>query len=238
MSDTVIEGVLVPADAQREIEEAKMLPYKYQSFAIATGEQYTSAAAVLREVKTRAKALDDWRKSITKPMDEAKARVMALFKLPIEALAQAESSIKGAILAWDREQDRIRKAEEARLLEERRKEQERLAQLAQAAQQAVDKERQDKNNARINAIKAAVFEKRALAAAAAPLAVPPPAPKAAGVSTRQVWKFEVEDFSKLPDSFKLANTEMLGQVARSTKGKMEVPGVRFYVEDVVVGRQL
>ena len=62
---------------------------------------------------------------------------------------------------------------------------------------------------------------------------PPPAPtiirtESATVSGRDNWKARVLDFKIIPDEYKLPNEQMLNALARSTKGKAQVPGVEFF----------
>jgi len=58
----------------------------------------------------------------------------------------------------------------------------------------------------------------------------------AGVAQKLVYKFRVVDFVALPDTYKLANEVLLGQIARSDKDKAKVPGVEFYSESVLAAR--
>jgi hypothetical protein len=51
-----------------------------------------------------------------------------------------------------------------------------------------------------------------------------------GPARRVNWKYKVVDFAKLPDKFKIENSKMLGETARSHKDKAEVPGVKFWSE--------
>jgi hypothetical protein len=51
-----------------------------------------------------------------------------------------------------------------------------------------------------------------------------------GPARRVNWKYKVVDFKALPDKFKIENSKMLGETARSHKDKAEVPGVKFWSE--------
>jgi hypothetical protein len=95
-------------------------------FTIDSPELYQAAAEDLRKVKTLAKQVEDTRVSITGPLHQAKQAVDNLFKGPTQFLQQAESALKGAMLAWDQEQERIRREAERRAEEQRRAEQQRL----------------------------------------------------------------------------------------------------------------
>jgi len=55
-------------------------------------------------------------------------------------------------------------------------------------------------------------------------------PKADMRLYRKVWKFEVTDFAKLPDQYKMPNDSAIGQVVRALKEKTKIPGVRIWQE--------
>ena len=57
-------------------------------------EMYALAADELKSITARRKKIEELRFSITRPMDEAKSRVMAMFSGPTEALTRAEGKIK------------------------------------------------------------------------------------------------------------------------------------------------
>ena len=48
------------------------------------------------------------------------------------------------------------------------------------------------------------------------------------LGTAKIWKFEVVDFSLLPDRFKMENAALIGKVVRA--GEREIPGVRIWEE--------
>lgn len=47
----------------------------------------------------------------------------------------------------------------------------------------------------------------------------------------KIWKFEVIDFSLLPDRFKMENATLIGKVVRA--GEREIPGVKIWSEDTL-----
>src|SRR3990167_398270 len=97
-----------------------------EQFEIVTQDQYVGSADLLKQIKKRASDLDDLRKSLTRPLDEAKTRIMDLFRPAGDRLAQAEQTLKNAMIVFTREQERIRREEEALAREEAAKETERL----------------------------------------------------------------------------------------------------------------
>ena len=54
--------------------------------------------------------------------------------------------------------------------------------------------------------------------------------KAEAPSVREVWRFEIEDVSKLPSQFLIPDEKAIGAVVRSQKGNAKIPGVKVFVE--------
>lgn len=112
-----------------------------QDFTVDSPETYGLAADELKAIKQRANALEEQRTAITGPINKALKAINDLFRGPSEMLSQAERLLKGKMLAWDQEQERIaaearRKAEEAAAAERRRLEAEAAERQRQAEEQA------------------------------------------------------------------------------------------------------
>lgn len=218
-------------------ELSKATQIAEQAYAVAvevqidSTEMYELAGSELRTIATRKKQIEDLRFSITRPMDEAKKRVMDLFRVPLERLEDAEKLVRGGMVTFQRaERD---KAEQARREAEEaaRIERERLA----AEQRAAEESARQAREAAEAAAKAGDAEAAALAAEEAaraeaeaehaqftaelaeiaPVTLPAvEQPKAAGISTRQTWKAEVADFAALViaagEAAKNGDTTLLG----------------------------
>lgn len=185
-------------------------------------EMYGLAAEELKAIKSKARDLDEMRKSMTRPLDDAKKRIMDFFNKPLSFLTEAESLIKRSMLTYDREQERKRKEEEDRLRAAARAEQERLQKEAEekAAQLAAEGKTE-----------------QAIEAAVVPV-VPLPTvhveqPKVAGISRRQNWKARIVDQMKVPRQFLTVDEKALNAYAKATKGEVPVDGVEFYAEDII-----
>ena len=74
----VTETLEIPAQAKQLIEETEIVVAQAQTFAIATMTDYQLAGEELKTIKGQMKELGDLRKSMTRPLDEAKKRIMAL----------------------------------------------------------------------------------------------------------------------------------------------------------------
>lgn len=186
------------------------------SYAVVTAADYQVAGEELKRVKDAQKKLDELRRGMTRPLDAAKKAIMDFFRGPEEKLARAEAGIKRAMLTYSQAEEKKRREAQARAEEAARKERERLE--AQAAKAA----------AAGKVEKAAILE-QAAAATVAPIAVPEPA-KVAGVSMREVWKFEVVDPAAVPREFLVVDEKKIGAIVKALKGDTNIAGIRVYVE--------
>ena len=261
-------ATLAPETAQQALQVA-------QSYVIDDDDMYAAAGEELRTIVTRSRQLEELRKSITAPMDEAKRRVMDFFRVPLERLQEAERVLKLGMGTYQREQaakaEAARRAAEA-AAERQRQEQQRLDNERRAAEAAAQAERdrlaadaQAKMQQAIDTgdAKTMAEAEQAMAAAAsvqaalpevptqlpempAPTPVVPLVPRAAGVSTRTVWKARVVDKSAFIraaagrpeiEALLIVNEAALGQFAKATAGKAPLAGVTFYDEPVVAVRR-
>jgi len=216
--------------AQQANDASVELMAKAEAFSIATPEQFQASGDLLREIKTRQKAVAATRTGITKPMDAAKKRVMDIFKPVAVRLVAAEQTIKGAMLTFTQAEDARRREEQAARDEVARKERERLERRAADARTGGHDEKAD------------VLEQNA-ARSIAPQAEEPT--KAEGVHTVTTWHAEVVDLEALIKSvaagetgviFLQADMTMLNESARTLKGAFTVPGVRAVAEESVSAR--
>lgn len=226
------------AIANVEQAEAGKLLTVAQSYQIDSADMATAAADDLGQIKGKLKALDEKRLSLTRPLDEAKKRIMELFEGPRTVLLQAEGVLKGAILDWN-------KREQARLEAERR-EQERIArEAAEAAARQAEEARKAAEVAAAagNAEAAVELEQQAEQAVEAATALATMAPavaaapaKLAGVSTRQEWDFEVTDPAAIPREYLVIDEKKIRGVVKALKADANIPGVRVFARDVLSAR--
>ena len=207
--------------AAQEANEASIaLMARADSFAIATPDEYQASGELLRTIKAKQKEVSSTRTGITKPMDDAKKRVMGLFKPVAERLDSAESTIKAAMLTFSRAEEERQRAEQV--------ERDRLAEIERKRLEARSNTARDKGDEP----KAAVLEEAATQVAAPP---PPPPTKAAGVHTVTTWSAELTDKMELikaaatnPSLAPYLSVDMtkLNSLARNLKAEMDIPGIR------------
>lgn len=230
-----------------------------QDFKIDSAETYGFAADELKAIKAKANAIEEQRTGITGPLNKVLKAVNDLFRGPADTLAQAERMLKGKMLAWDQEQERIaaearRRAEEAAAAERRR-----LEEQAAAAQRVADEQARaaaaaaaagDEQAAAIAQANVQRAQSEAQAAAATSQMVTAPVvladkTKAAGISTSKKLDFEIVDLHALvkhiaehPELLSLvtADSVKLRAYVKGLGMACALPGVRVFEERVMSAR--
>lgn len=203
-----------------------------ESFKITTDVEYGQSGELLKQIKAHQKELDLVRRSMTRPIDDAKSRVMGFFKPATERLEKAEAAIKNAMIAFNRKREQERREAQARIDEAARKERERLAKLAEKQRESGKQER------------AAVTEQRAANVQPVEVADAAP-PKVEGVAMRTTWKAEVRDLAALVRSVAAGehgiellqpNMQVLNVLARAQKEELSIPGVAAVSEEGIAAQ--
>lgn len=221
----------ITPEANKLAEQSAGLLAVAQAYKIDSPEMYQAAGDELKHIKAKAKELDETRKSLTKPIDEAKARIMDFFRQPLDFLSKAESIIKGSMLTYQNEQERIRREEEARRQEIARKEQERLQKRAEKAAEKGQTEKAEALLETANAIPTPI--------------VAPAMQKVSGIATKTTWKAEVVDkmalikavaAGQVPLSVLEVNQTVLNKMAVALKEELSYPGVKAVAEQSIAAR--
>lgn len=206
----------------KEDSQAVAILSEAKAIVIKTQDDYDKVGAFRIRINIKIKALDELRKSITRPLDEAKANVMNLFKSPVEFYRQAKDILDRVLISYDEKKEKERREQEEKLQREAdKKRQELLAKAEEAEKKGKDDKAEELKETAANIV--------------APT-LAPQAKKPEGISYIERWSAEVIDFKKLPDEYKLPNMPMLNKTAQATKGKIKIPGVVFKSEKIVAGR--
>lgn len=231
-----------PAAVEAPIAARGMLEVA-ESLVIDSPAMLQIAANELADIVARGRKLEETRKTITKPMDEAKKAVMDLFRPAVEMIERAERMVRTKVAEYsesERKRVAAERAESERIAREEREQKEHAAREAEKAER--DAIKSGDSDAAIAAREAA--EQARNEADAAAFAPPPPVvmeAKADGLSIRRKWKARVTDSATFllyvaehPDLQHLFEVDMtaLNQLAVATKGAMEIPGVHFYEETI------
>ena len=78
---------------QATLKSAESYLSSAKAYVIQSPEMAEAASDDLKAIKAKYKQLDDLRKSITKPFDDAKKGIMDLFRAPLEYLEQDRKSV-------------------------------------------------------------------------------------------------------------------------------------------------
>lgn len=213
-----LSAIQTPDEAQLTTRAQQALRM-VESMVIDSPETYSLAADELKAIKAKANTIEDQRTSITGPINKALKAINDLFRGPAALLANAEQIIKGKMLGYQQEQERIaaeerRRAEEAAAAERRRLEEEaaarqreadaeakRLAEAAQAAAATGDTAAAEQAQRQAETVQQnAALEVAAIQSSAEVITAPvvaAPVVKAVGISTAKTLDFEVQDVGAL-----------------------------------------
>lgn len=203
-------------EAERVLINSKELIIKNQT-------DYEQALSLTRVIRQKLKDLTETRLSITKPLDQAKKAVMALFERPTKMLEEAKECADKAVITYTDLQEQKRKEQELKLQAEAEKKRKELEAKAEAARVAGKD------------IKAEQYEVKAQAVIAPTLAER--IQKVDGVSYRDQWSAVVIDVNAVPREYMMPNMVMLNKIAQATKGSLPIAGVVMRCEKILSQRR-
>lgn len=195
-------------------QESRAALQKMPGAAIVVTDQqsYAAAGEILREIATIKKGIKERFADPKKKASEAHKAICNLENELLAKVTERETEIRQKMTAfYEAEQKRI-----AAEQERQRQEAEAMAALAAEAEAAGDME----------------TAAEAVAVAAVTESTVTAAPKAAGISMREVWRAKVVDPNKVPREYLIVDQSALDAIAKATKGKLNIPGVEF-VKDLV-----
>jgi len=216
-------------EAQEITERALTVPEQAKGIVIKSHDDYARAGEMLLVIKDLRKEIDATFDPIIKKAHEAHKEAVAQKKKVDAPLVEAEGIIKPRISAWNTEQERLRREEEARLREiARKQEEERLLMEAIAAEEEAKANGATKEEAAQES--AAIMAEPVYVA---PVVVPRMVPKVAGIAMKQVWKFRIVNPAIIPREYMAVDEQKIGAVVRALKDQTRIAGVEAYPEDAV-----
>lgn len=166
----------IPSDIKEKMVNTLSMFNNQCSAPITTQGEFDYAGEQLVQMKGEVKVVVEAKENITKPLNTEKTRVIDEFRTFLDKCDDIERIFKGSMVAFQVEEDRKRREEEANEAEKARKKQNRLMGRAEnAAEKGHDE-------------KAAELESQALSTSAA---LVDQAPKTKGVSNRETWSGEI-----------------------------------------------
>ena len=212
-------------EQQNEIASAEKYLNDAKNFVINDIHSFKKATVMLQSIKLKKKEYDDLRKKLKAPILLAGKNIEEMFRKPLHFLYQAETEFKKNILNYELEQ-RKKEDEEQKAKAELEKELETEAEIAHAKGNV---ERFNNTIAQIKSLQTEVVEKE----------------KVEGINIRENWQGEVSDIKELlnaiiagkaPLNLISVNQSALNQLAKSTKGTMLYPGVRFFNRPIIAAK--
>ncbi len=157
-STNLVELIVRRPDNKAELRAAAALE-RVKGLPVNSNETYVVAAALLAEVKGEWNTSEDERTTLKAPILEAGRRADALFAPRLKFWKESEDILKGKLKVYDKQQDDLRKAEQARVNEIARKEREKkeaeAREVERKAREKADAERRAAEEARQMAARAA-----------------------------------------------------------------------------------
>ncbi len=220
---------------------------------VESAEQAERASGILRDLATVRKRAESARKELTQPYRQHERQINDQFREPSAMLDEADGVIRSKVLAYQREQERVRaerqreldriaaeqraadEAERARLAAEARAQREAW-EAAQAKAKASDDEAAAE--AARQAAEAMAQLERAREIAPLPVhAVQTAAPvkPSEGVAVKRWWRFEIKYPESVPRAYLVVDAEAIRRVmredVRAGRDPQPIPGVRFYRDE-------
>lgn len=219
------ELVAVTSEQNDEINKAESYLNGAKNFIINDDRSYNSAGEMLKQIKAKKKSLDDMRKSLKKPINEAGKRIEDMFREPLNFLLQAEQSYKKSMIKYKETMEYID------CLQQKQK-QDRLEILELAKIDAIKTNNEIEFYRITNEINELQNNNQLT-------------PKVDGISYRDNWKGEGFDLiatikaiseGKAPISIVRFDDIAINQLAKSTKGTIDYPGIKFYNDQIIATR--
>lgn len=229
MSNQITVNPINVEQVETSSKDVVVLAEKTNQLKINNQDDYNSANDLLKTVKSRFKELETQRKEITKPLDDAKKAVLSLFNKPLEILENAEKFIKRHMIGYTEEQERIAREEARKLQELADKEAERQRKLLDAKIERAEASGKEEKAEMLKEQKEEIV----------PTFVPYVAPAIEtpkGVSYKLKWSATVIDENLVPREYLIVNQKALDSIAQSTKGTINIPGVKFTSEKILSSR--
>lgn len=219
------ELVALSTEQTEEINKAEAVLNGAKNLVINNDLSFNTASHMLKKIKAKKKSLDDMRKDLKKPINQAGKKIEDMFRQPLNYLLQAEQAIKKSMLNYKDALDYKATVEQQDI-------QEQLQILELAAQKAIN----DNDMVAFQRITNDIHDlqnKNQLA------------PAIDGISYRDNWKGEGIDLrlainaisaGKAPISIVKFDDVAINQLAKSTKGTISYPGIRLYNDKIIAAK--
>ena len=186
------------------------------SFVVVDMLGYGVASDFLKKIKDTESKIEAKRLEFTKPLNQSLKAINATFKKLKEPLAEAKKVVSDKILSWRAiEAAKARKAEE----EARKIEEEKIRKIQETCESGL--EAKDKQEM----IEEIMEEEEPEAM------IKKPETTIGNTQARKIWKFEVTEFDKIPDKYKMINRVEVNADIRA--GERDIPGIKIFQKETL-----
>lgn len=231
MTDVNIE---ISQEAKEVSESTDLLLQEAKDFKIKTVADLEISANILKTIKQKKKKIDEVRKSLTRPLDAAKKRIMDFFRPAENKLQEAENTIEKTILDFRAEERKRVEEEQKKAAEEAKKKQEEELARIQKEQEEAEMVGDCETVEKLEMQKTVVSTTKEVSSV-----IIPEEPKMSGVAEVKRWKAIVTDkmalikhiaeMGQFENLIEFSSKE-LNSLAIATKGTIQIPGIEFIVE--------
>ncbi|MBA7601781.1 hypothetical protein ES703_08862 [subsurface metagenome] len=214
--------------------QALTLPEKAKQIHIIDDETLHTANEFIHVCRQMEKKIDDKMDPLIKKANELHRDTLATKREMKDPVAKAREIVSPQIMSYKRkieEEIRAREEEKARKIEEERKKKEEAFEKAAALEKAGDQEKAEEEFEKAEKIE----EEESLLALEPKFK--PTAPETKGTSIRENWKFRVKNLKDVPREWLKLDEVKVGAAVRTSKGKIEIPGIETYSVDSLSLRQ-
>ena len=208
-------------EQENDINQAEAYLNGAKAYVINDQDSFNRAHNMLKEIKSKKTELDNLRKKLKKPINEAAKATEDLFRAPINFLTQAEQAYKTSIINYEN------------MIEQQNK----------SLDMEVKSKVEQLNNEALEAIRENNYTRYAqITGEIGQLTNKAPALQMNGVSTRDNWKGELVSkkafilgiiAGTVPDELVSIDHVALNNIAKSVKNTITYPGIRFYNDKIV-----
>lgn len=198
---------------EKNDEAVKALDW-LKGFRIESNEDFLKVDQALVQARSHERRADELFDEAVEAAHEAHKKALAAKKLYLGPVVEFKRLGKSMLDAWNQEQERLRRLEEAKLREQARK----LEEDRQLAEASLAEQSGDKDTAQ------AILEEPVQVPT---VVLPKSTPKTATV-IRKMWDARVVNPSLVPDDYWVLDEAKIKQAIRNSKGAVRIPGVEAF----------
>ncbi len=233
----------------RIISDMDMLESKLENMPdVETEDQAELVSEYRAQFRAKHRQLDAERKLMTAGARQTVQMLNDKYNRILERVERCTQLADNKLMPYMQERERIRREEEQKRIDAQKAEDEAKRKADEAEREAdrIANETQDaaaltEANKKVEDARAGLDELKRT-----PLARPSVAKSVTGklgssTGLRKVWKYRIEDFSKIPDDYLIPEADrlasgVLNKIAKADQENAFVPGIDFYYEEVLSSR--